>query len=113
MSDHDGVEQVFTMAWRAHTTYQDVATIMGLPQTGSHMARELGLVLGEIAEDEVLADRPMLSAVCVDVKGKAGPGFYGLARSLGRHRTKDDLAFWGLEREACYVAWRRPLPPKK
>ena len=86
---------------------------MGLPQSGNFMGRELGLMLGEIAEDEVLADRPMLSAVCVDVKGKAGPGFYGLAKSLGRHRTKDDLGFWEQEREACYVAWRRPLPPKK
>ena len=39
--------------YRGVTTYQDVAAIMGLPQSGSHMGRELGLILGEIASDEI------------------------------------------------------------
>jgi hypothetical protein len=110
---HVKAELVRAAQYRGLTTYQDVATIMGLPQSGSFMGKELGLVLGEIAEDEVAAGRPMLSAVCVDVKGKAGPGFYGLARFLQLHVTKDDLGFWSTELKACYEAWRRPLPPRK
>ena len=48
------------------------------------MGREVGHVLGEIVEDEVAADRPMLSAVAVGVSGLPGPGFYSLAQELGR-----------------------------
>ncbi len=93
------------------TTYQDVAVIMGLPLRGSHMGREMGQMLGEIAEDEVQAGRPMLSAVVVGVNGKPGPGFFSLAKELGKMAEGDDQpSFWQKEREAAYAAWRRPLP---
>ena len=67
-------ELVRAAQYRGVTTYQDLAVILGLPQKGSHMGREIGLVLGEIAEDEVTAGRPMLSAVAVSVSGRPGPG---------------------------------------
>ena len=70
--------------YRGRTTYQDIALLMGLPQSGNYMGKEVGLILGEISEDEVRAGRPMLSAVAVGVNGKAGSGFFGLARDLGR-----------------------------
>ena len=85
---------------------------MDLPQSGSHMVKEIGWILGEISEDEVHARRPMLSAVAVNVRGKAGSGFFGLARDLGRlDQNKDESAFWKEELDAAYSAWRRPLPP--
>ena len=93
------------------TTYQDIAAIMGLPQSGQHMGAEIGHVLGEISEDEVRAGRPMLSAVAVNVGGKAGPGFYALAKDLKRMSAgEDEIAFWKRELQAVYTAWRRPLP---
>lgn len=107
---YDGVwaELVRAAQYRGLTTYQDIAAIMELPLTGSHMGAETGHLLGEISEDEVRAGRPMLSAVAVNVSGKPGPGFYGLARKLNRLATDvDDVTFWEQERDAVYDEWRR------
>lgn len=111
---HVLAELVRAAQYRGVTTYQDIALIMGLPLSGSHMGKEVGHILGEISEDEVSAGRPMLSSVAVGVNGKAGPGFFALARELGRLSAKDlEVAFWESERLATYDAWRRPLPPAK
>jgi hypothetical protein len=108
---HVMAELVRAAQYRGLTTYQDVAVIMGLPVRGSHMGSETGQILGEISEDEVAAGRPMLSAVAVSVEGKAGPGFFALARQLGRLTgDESDGAFWEMERQAVYAAWKRPLP---
>jgi hypothetical protein len=107
---HVLAELVRAAQYRGTTTYQDVALIMGLPIKGAHMGAETGQILGEISEDEVRAGRPMLSAVAVNVQGRAGPGFYGLAKDLGRMRVgEDEGAFWDREIRAVYAAWRRPL----
>jgi hypothetical protein len=104
-------ELVRAAQYRGVTTYQDIAVIMGLPMRGSHMGAETGCILGEIVEDEVKASRPMLSAVAVGVNGKPGPGFYTLARDLGKLAAwQDEIVFWEREREAVYEAWKRPLP---
>ena len=109
---HVLAELVRAAQYRGRTTYQDIALLMGLPQSGNYMGKEVGLILGEISEDEVRAGRPMLSAVAVGVNGKAGSGFFGLARDLGRlDQNKDESAFWKEELDAAYSAWRRPLPP--
>lgn len=85
---HVMAELVRAAQYRGLTTYQDIAVFMGLPTTGGYMAGETGQILGEIAEDEVTAGRPMLSAVAVNVAGKPGQGLYGLARDPGAP------AFW-------------------
>ena len=109
---HVLAELVRAAQYRGLTTYQDIALLMDLPQSGNHMAREVGRILGEISEDEVRAGRPMLSSVAVGVNGKAGRGFFGLARDLGRlDQNQDESAFWKEELLAAYSAWRRPLPP--
>jgi hypothetical protein len=108
---HVLAELVRAAQYRGVNTYQDIAVIMGLPMSGSHMGAEIGHVLGEIAEDEVLAGRPMLSSVVVGVNKKPGPGFFSLAKDLGKLSDADDQqAFWEKERDAAYDAWRRPLP---
>ena len=104
---HVLAELVRAAQYRGLTTYQDIAILMGLPQSGNHMGKEVGLILGEISEDEVRARRPMLSSVAVGVNGKTGPGFLGLARDLGRlDQNKDESAFWKEELLATYSAWR-------
>ena len=111
---HVLAELVRAAQYRGVTTYQDIAVIMGLPTSGSHMGKEVGWILGEISEDEVRAGRPMLSSVAVGVNGKAGPGFFTLARQLGRLSSKgDETVFWERERDESYDAWKRPLPSKK
>jgi hypothetical protein len=108
---HVLAELVRAAQYRGLTTYQDIAVIMGLPIKGAYMGSETGHVLGEISEDEVNAGRPMLSAVAVNVNHKAGPGFFGLAKELGRMAAREDEAeFWEREVKAVYDAWRRPLP---
>ena len=77
---HVLAELVRAAQYRGITTYQDIAVIMGLPMKGNLMGAQTGWILGEIAEDEVKAGRPMLSAVAVDVSGTAGRGVFGLTR---------------------------------
>jgi len=108
---HVLAELVRAAQYRGSTTYQDIAVIMGLPASGSHMGKETGHILGEISEDEVASDRPMLSAVAVGINGKPGSGFFGLAHDLGLlQKGEDEMGFWQRQREATYQAWKRPLP---
>jgi hypothetical protein len=104
-------ELVHAAEYRGVTTYQDLAVIMGLPLQGSHMGKETGHILGEISEDEVTAGRPMLSAIAVSVNGKAGPGFFVLAKQLARFSgdPADEETFWRHELQAVYETWKRPL----
>jgi hypothetical protein len=105
-------ELVRAAEYQGVTTYQDIAVIMGLPLQGAFMGKETGHILGEISEDEVKAGRPMLSAVAVSVvTGKAGPGFFALAKELGRFGgdTAEEQNFWRQEVQAVYETWKRPL----
>ena len=64
------------------------------------------MILGEISEDEVRAGRPMLSSVAVGANGKAGSGFFVLAREFGRlDQTENESVFWKKELLAAYSAW--------
>ena len=95
---------------RGLVTYQEIAQIMGLPLSGSHMGREVGNIIGVISEDEIAYGRPMLSAIVVGVNGKPGDGFYAWARDLGRFEGEGKEAqerFWQQEREAVYEAWKK------
>lgn len=104
-------ELIRAAEYRGLTTYQDIAVIMGLPLMGMHMGQEIGHLLGEISEDESFAARPMLSAVVVGVGGKPGPGFFSLARQLGKFTgtESEDDNFWNRELQSVYKVWRRPL----
>jgi len=103
-------ELIRAAQYRGTTTYQELAAIMGLPSRGSHMAREVGHLLGEISDDEIAESRPMLSAVAVGVSGEPGSGFFGLAFDFGklaRDASKDERErFWRQECEAVYQTWQ-------
>ena len=45
-------ELVRAAQYRGLTTYQDIALLVGLRQSGQHMGKEIGLILGAISEDE-------------------------------------------------------------
>jgi hypothetical protein len=104
-------ELIQAARYQGVTTYQTIAQIMGLPMSGGHMARETGAILGEISQNEARLERPLLSAIAVGVSGEPGPGFFGLARALGRLPEEADKeaewAFWEAEKTAVYQTWAR------
>jgi hypothetical protein len=107
---HVLAELVRAAQYRATTPYQDIAVIMGLPVKGLIWALRRGR-FSERSRKTRFAWGPMLSAVAVNVQGKAGPGFYSLAKDFGRIRAGEDKGrFWDREVQAVYAAWRRPLP---
>ncbi len=90
-------------------TYMEVAGLMGIHKSGSHMASQTGHMLGEISEDEHEQGRPLLSAIAVSsVDGKPGKGFYGWAKQLGRLKDDSEAVkkkFWEEEKLAVYDTW--------
>jgi hypothetical protein len=62
--------------------------------------------LGEISSEESRAGRGMLSALVVHKSGdmQPGPGFFELARDLGKD-TSDILACWVEEFKRVYKVW--------
>ena len=87
--------------------YGEIAKIMGILTSGSHMARETGQILGEISEFEQLHNRPLLSAVAVRADKKLpGEGFFTLARELGElEENMDEWTFWKREIKMAYDTW--------
>jgi len=53
-----------------------------------YMAKELGICLGAISEDQDRLNKPMLSAVAVQVDGEPGSGFYTMAHTLKKVQWK-------------------------
>ena len=105
-------ELINAARYRGTTTYQRVARIGGLPEAGAAMANQVGALLGQICRLEMEAGRPMLSVVCVGVQTHVpGPGFYVLARELGRLEgvtPAEEEAFFRAELEDVYEAWAHP-----
>jgi alkylated DNA nucleotide flippase Atl1 len=101
-------ELIAAARYRGTVSYMKIARLLGIPQPGHNMARQVGQVLGEISEDEHMHKRPMLSAVAVGTSGEPGEGFYVLARRLERLQASsqdDSYKFWLKEREAVYEEW--------
>ena len=65
-----------------------------------------GYLLGEISEEEMKANRGMLSAIVVHKSGDMipGPGFYDLAKRLGK-KFKDIDRFWIGEFNKVHDVW--------
>ncbi len=90
-------------------SYSDVAKIMGLPPTGNYTGKEIGILLGEISEEEVNNKRPMLTALAVSKNAPyPSEGFFVLAKQLGIFKgegEKEEKQFWEETREAVYSTW--------
>jgi len=105
-------ELITAAKYRGTITYQEIAKILCFPLIGNYMGSEIGHLLGEISEDEVNSERPMLSAVAVNVSGKPGPGFFELARRLRRLDSEDqddEIHFWENELKSVYDTWKIKL----
>jgi hypothetical protein len=105
-------ELISAARYRGKITYQEVAAIMGLPLTGSHMGAETGHMLGEISEEEVRHNRPMLSAIAVTNEGAPGGGFFTWAQDLGRLKDNTEEGkkrFWEQEKKEVYETWHKNL----
>ena len=90
-------------------TYEGIAKLTGLPKVGAAMAAQVGQLLGEISEDEVGSNRPMLSALVVEKNtGQTGKGFFKIAMKLNRlsgmSKTRKK-AFLAKEKRALYELW--------
>lgn len=97
---------------KGKVTYQEIAKIIGFPMEGNYMGAEIGHLVGEISEDEVKHNRPMLSAIVVTINGYPGPGFFVLARNLNRLTgiSKDEeFSFWEKEVQDVYDVWKTIL----
>ena len=95
---------------RGTVTYQEIAEVMGLPPSGSHMGREVGAMIGAISAEEISYGRPMLSAIVVGVSGKPGAGLYWYARELGALETAEpdeDTEWWQAEMKRVYETWQK------
>ena len=104
-------ELIRAAQYRGLTTYQDIAPMLGLEQTGDEMGAEIGKVLQMICDDEIEAGRHMLSSVAVTVRGKPGSGFFEQGRTLKRFKEhQTEAEYWETELKATYKAWRRRLP---
>jgi alpha-ketoglutarate-dependent taurine dioxygenase len=75
-------------------------------------SHELAEMLREIAMAENEDDRGMLSVLVVHKDGDRlpGPGFFDLARQLGR-RVTDPTQFWIEELKKVYAAWASKSGP--
>jgi hypothetical protein len=90
--------------------YGDLASLMGLPRRGHHMACETGHTSGEISEHTHAQGVPMLSAIVVRRDtGMPGQGFFTLAEQLGRLPRRASAGakrrFWKKEVRAVFATW--------
>lgn len=89
------------------TNYGHVAQLAGLDLDDPPQRDLLAKLLGDISTQEHRLDRPMLSAVVVSSEeNMPGKGFFTLARELGLHRGRDDLAFFVRELRRVHSAWK-------
>lgn len=90
---------------RGMIPYSDLAARIKSVQLEAHDQRLFNL-LGEISKEEDLSGRGMLSVIVVHKVGdmQPGPGFFELARQLGRD-TSDIPKCWIEELKKVYAYW--------
>jgi hypothetical protein len=90
---------------RGMITYSDLVGRIRSVSLQPHDVR-LDHLLGEIASEEDKAGRGMLTVVVVHKTGdmEPGPGFYEMAKALGRD-TSDLLGCWVYELHRVHAVW--------
>src|SRR5882724_1845312 len=93
---------------RGMVAYSDLVKQMHSVRLEPHDPRLFHL-LGEISSEEDAAGRGMLTVVVVHKMGdmQPGPGFFELAKSLGRD-TKNIEKCWVAELHRVHAAWSLP-----
>lgn len=90
---------------RGMIPYSELAQRIKSVQLAAHDQRLFHL-LGEVSEEEDAAGRGMISVIVVHKTGdmQPGPGFFELARKLGRD-TSDILGCWIKELKKVHAHW--------
>jgi hypothetical protein len=95
----------------ALVTYGELAPLAHLNLASPADRNTLSEMLGEISTYEHDHGRPMLSAIVVHAEDmQPGPGFFTLARELGRlHGSSDqaELAFFAGEVKQLFACWKK------
>jgi hypothetical protein len=98
---------------RATTTYREAARALGLRPP--HTIHRVAAALEALMRADHAAGRPLLSALVLSRArdGLPAPGFFALARELGRYDGPDDAgpaarAFHLGELERAWAEWGRP-----
>ena len=89
--------------------HAEVTEILSDPGGDGPTVLEIGLLLGEIAEDEHRAGRPLLTALVLTGKAIPGSVFFAVARRLGKLEGDDpakEMKFWMDERGRVYEVWK-------
>ena len=86
-------------------TYSELATKITAINIEAHDSR-MNHLLGEISSEEDAQGRGMLTAIVVHKFGdlRPGPGFYDLAKSLGKDTSDKDF-FWISEVKTVHDYW--------
>ena len=86
-------------------TYSELATNITAINIEAHDSR-MNHLLGEISSEEDAQGRGMLTAIVVHKFGdlRPGPGFYDLAKSLGKDTSDKDF-FWISEVKTVHDYW--------
>lgn len=103
---HQAKEKLVAVARRrGRIAYSELVAHISVLRLKPHDPRLFHL-LGEISSEEDRAGRGMLTAIVVHKTGdmQPGPGFFELAKSLGRN-TKDPLACWVKEFNKVHDYW--------
>lgn len=88
--------------------YSELATEITAINIEAHDSR-MNHLLGEISSEEDAQGRGMLTAIVVHKSGdlRPGPGFYDLAKSLGKDTSDKDF-FWISEVKTVHDYWAHP-----
>jgi hypothetical protein len=94
---------------RAVTYYADIARFFDLDEIrGEGDVARISAGLGDLARSEHEAGRPLLPAAVINREfNNPGPGFFSIAQELGRHRGRDELAYWTGELNAVHEYWAK------
>lgn len=92
---------------RAVTYYGDICGLFGLDGIrGEVDVARISAGLGDLARAEHEAGRPLLPAVVINRElNNPGPGFFTVAREVGRFQGRDELAYWTQELNAVHEYW--------
>ena len=91
------------------TTYSDIAPLANLDMADPANRDEISQLLGQISTYEHQQGQPMLTAIVIHREDNIpGPGFFELARHLGRLKEGNDkLAFFCHEVARVHQTWSK------
>ena len=91
---------------RRTTTYSELGDLVGLDMSTEVGRIRIAQILDDINWYESMENRPMLSSVVIlKNENRPGNGYFECARTLGKYRGNDDLAFWSSELSEVYNNW--------